>query len=157
VTRLLAVLPFLVPASSYSAGPKPPYHGNFIICSNEDLTLKMTADLSDGKGEKVATAVQNGIKEVFPETTGRKPPFEVRFDFKFYPSKETPLSVTRKGERTPEIRLVRAPGGEAPEVLFDQTDPLVYRMIKFKALLTLKSFGVKDGPVTCTESKWEND
>jgi len=151
--RTLALLLALSPLSSFPAGAKPPYHGNFIICSNEDLSLKMTADLSDGKGEKVAAAVQNGIKLVFPETSGKKPVF----DFKFYSAKNTPLVVTHRGERTAEILLQRAPSPEEPQVLFDQKDPLVYRMIKFKALLTLKSFNVKDSPVTCTESKWEND
>ena len=151
--RTLALLLVLSPLTSHSAGPKPPYHGNFIICSNEDLSLKMTADLSDGKGEKVAAAVQSGIKLVFPESSGKK----ALFDFKFYPSKKMPLLVTHKGERSPEIQLVRAPGDQEPEALFDQKDPLVYRMIRFKGLLTLKSFNVKDSPVSCTESKWEND
>ena len=152
-TLLLSVL--LIPISAALATQtKAPYHGNFIICSNEDLTIKMTADLSDGKGEKVATAVQNGIKMVFPETSNKK----AIFDFKFYPLKATPLIVAPKGNRVPEILLVRDTKDEAPpQVLFDQKDPLIYRMIKFKAFLSLKSFDVKGSPVTCTESKWESD
>jgi len=147
---LAALLSF---SSSHAANPKAPYHGNFLICSNEDLSIKMTADLSDGKGEKVATAVQSGIKMIFPETSGKKPVF----DFKFYPMKDTPLIVAHKGQSIPEIVLVRDREREEPQVLFDQRDPLIYKMIKFKALLTLKSFNVKGSPVTCTESKWESD
>jgi len=151
------LLPLVLLLALFAALPaqaKAPYHGNFIICSNEDLTIKMTADLSDGKGEKVATAVQNGIKMVFPETTNKKG----IFDFKFYPMKTTPLIVAHKGERIPEIVLVRnTKDEEQPQVLFDQKDPLIYRMIKFKAFLSLKSFDVKGSPVTCTESKWESD
>jgi hypothetical protein len=135
--------------SAFSA----PYHGNFIICANRDDTIKMTADLSDGKGEKVATAVQNGIKLFFPEVSGRKP----RYDFQFYPNKQTPLIMTQRGQREPEVALTVGPAPVEPEVLHDRKTPLIYRMIRFKGILTLKTFKIFDQDVTCTESKWESD
>ncbi len=147
---LLFIL-LLAPGLANSAAP---YHGNFIICSTDDLRIKMTADLSDGKGEKVATAVEEGEKRIFPEVN-RKTPIH---DFKFYPEKSTPLVVSRRGERVPEILLERDRNDpEPPQVLFDRKEPLVYRMIKFKAFLTLKSLNITGVLVTCTESQWETD
>ncbi len=147
----LALGACLLPAFGAAAAT---HHGNFIICSTDDLRIKMTADLSDGKGEKVATAVEEGKKLVFPEVSAKTQ----AFDFKFYPDKLTPLVVTKRGERTPEIALERDPNDqEGPQVLFDRKDPLVYRMIKFKAFLTLKSLNVTGVQVTCTESRWETD
>ena len=130
-----------------------PYHGNFIICSNDEDTLKMTADLSDGKGEKVATAVSNGVKLVFPETLGGK----FRYGFRFYPNRNTPLIATPQGGHDPEILLTLAPGEGEPEMIYDQKTPLIYQMSRFKAILSLKTFKVKERPVTCTLSKWESD
>jgi hypothetical protein len=136
------------------SAPAATHHGNFIICSTDDLRIKMTADLSDEKGEKVATAVEEGEKLVFPEVARKT---QVH-DFKFYPEKSTPFVVTRRGERSPEILLVRDRNEtESPQVLFDRKEPLVYRMIKFKAFLTLKSLNITGVQVTCTESRWETD
>ena len=148
------LLPLALILSSALAHAKPaPYHGNFIICANEENTVKMTADLSDGKSEKVATAVQNGVKMVFPESQGG----HSHYFFSFYPAKKTPLLVLKRGEREPEIRLSADPAGGEPEVLHDRKDPLIYKMIRFKALLSLKTFKVHERPVSCTESKWESD
>jgi len=147
---LLAVTLF---ASASAEARKSAYHGNFLICANEENTLKMTADLSDGKNEKVATAVFKEIKEIFPEAQKGKP----LFNFSFYPSKKTPLLVTRLGEREPEIRLTVDPEQKEYEVLYDTKEPMIYKMARFKAILSVKSFKVSERQVTCTESKWESN
>ncbi len=145
----------LVPAlSNSSLAKQAPYHGNFIICTNEENTVKMTADLSDGKDEqRVATSVVKDIKKVFPEANRKKGLHR----FQFYPTKKTPLIVTPKGAREAEIRLVLDPEQKEYEVLYDTREPMVYKMTRFQGLLTLKSSGIKDRPVTCTESRWETD
>ncbi len=131
-----------------------PFHGHFIICSDAEDTLKMTADLSDGKGEKVATSVQNGLKLLFPETSGGK----VQHQFSFYSAKTAPLLVTRTGQKDPEIRLVMDPSRtEGPELLHHRTEPFLYRISRYNAFLSLRSFRVVDQKVTCTESQWESD
>jgi hypothetical protein len=131
-----------------------PFHGHFIICSDPEYSLKMTADLSDGKGEKVATAVQNGLKLLFPESTQGR----IRHRFSFYGSKKTPLTVTPSGQKDPEIRLTFDPGqAGGPELLHQRTDPFLYRISRYTALLSIHSFRVIDRKVTCTESQWESD
>jgi hypothetical protein len=153
--KLLILTLALIPALTGTSIAKPaPYHGNFIICTNEENTVKMTADLSDGKDEqRVATSVAKDKKLVFPEFSGKKS----LYGFKFYPSKKIPLLVARKGERDPEIRLELDPGQKEYEVLYDTREPMVYKMVRFKGLLTLKTPGIKDRPVSCTESRWETD
>lgn len=153
--KLLTLTLALIPSLSGASFAKPaPYHGNFIICTNEENTVKMTADLSDGKDEeRVATSVVKDIKKIFPEAQRKKSLHR----FQFYPTKKTPLIVTPKGAREPEIRLVLDPEQKEYEVLYDTTEPMVYKMTRFKGLLTLKSSSIKDRPVTCTESRWETD
>ncbi len=131
-----------------------PFRGHFIICSDSEDSLKMTADLSDGKGEKVATAVQNGLKLLFPETSlGR-----TLRRFSFYGFKRTPLEVTLPGHKNPEIRLTLDPGPTGtPELLHERTDPFLYRISRYAALLSIDSFEVIDRKVICTESQWESD
>jgi hypothetical protein len=144
----LLLLPVLANAK------QAPYHGNFIICTNEENTVKMTADLSDGKNEeRVATSVAKDRKLIFPEFQRGK----ALYQFKFYSSKKAPLLVTRKGERDPEIRLILDPEQKEYEVLYDTREPMVYKMVRFKGLLSLKTPGIKDRPVSCTESRWETD
>jgi|GEM_PF-6781179 len=151
---LALMIPLLALLSSASSAKPAPYHGNFIICTNEENTVKMTADLSDGKDEeRVATEVVRDIKKIFPESRRGK----ILHRFQFYSTKKMPLIVTPKGERDPEIRLVLDPEQKEYEVLYDTREPMVYKMTRFKGILSLKSSGIKDRPVNCTESRWETD
>ena len=129
------------------------YSGNFLICASEDNNLKMTADLSDGKGEKVAVAVADGKKLIFEESVRGR----ARYQFSFYPNKKTPLIVAPVGKKTADITVSVNPENSSYRLVLDRKEPLVYRVAKFNAFLNIKKLNVSDRPVSCTESKWEND
>ena len=46
---------------------------------------------------------------------------------------------------------------EGPELLHHRTEPFLYRISRYNAFLSLRSFRVVDQKVTCTESQWESD
>lgn len=150
VRWIVATLVATFTVTSHSA----PFHGHFIICSDETDQIKMTADLSDGKGEKVATGVYNGLKLLFPESSKGRPTYH----FAFYPEKKIPITVVRQGQKEPEIRLTWAPSQEAgPKLLHHRTEPFLYRISRYTAFLSIRSFKLVDQKVSCTESQWESD
>ncbi len=124
-----------------------------MICASEDNDLKMTADLSDGKGEKVAVAVADGKKLIFEESVRGK----ARYQFSFYSNKKTPLIVTLTGRKIADITVSLNPENSSYRIVLDRKEPLIYRVAKFNAFLNIKKLNVSDRAVSCTESKWEND
>jgi hypothetical protein len=142
---ILCALPQLASAATY--------HGNFLVCASDDNNLKMTADLSDGRGEKAAAAVFNGKKLVFPEMLKGK----VRNLFAFYPNKTTPLIVSEKGKKDAEILVKVDPARSHFQLVFDRKEPMIYQVAKFNATLSVKKLGVIEREVSCSQTKWEND
>lgn len=142
-TSYLASLPAL--ASSQS--------GDFLICASEDNLIRMTADLSSGRGEKTAVAVFNGRRILLEEVSGGKS----RHRFMFYPDRRTPLLVGKTGVKTPEIRVSVDPLRSGYTVVLDRKAPVLYRVAKYNAKLTVKPFGIESREVACTESKWASD
>jgi hypothetical protein len=127
--------------------------GDFLICASEDNLIKMTADLSTGRGEKTAVAVFNGRRILLDEVSGGK----ARHRFMFYPDRRTPLMVGRSGVKTPEIRVSVDPARSGYAVVLDRKSPVLYRVAKYNAKLTVKSLGIESREVACTESKWASD
>jgi hypothetical protein len=127
--------------------------GDFLICASEDNLIKMTADLSSGRGEKTAVAVFNGRRILLDEVSGGKS----RHRFMFYPDRRTPLMVGRTGAKAPEIRVSVDPARSGYTVVLDRKQPVLYRVAKYTAKLTVKSLGIESREVACTESKWASD
>ena len=127
--------------------------GDFLICASEDNLIKMTADLSSGRGEKTAVAVSNERRILLEEVSGGR----IRHRFMFYPDRRTPLLVGRQGVKTPEIRVSVDPARSGYTVVLDRKAPVLYRVAKYSAKLTVKSLGIESRDVACTESKWASD
>ena len=127
--------------------------GDFLICASDDNLIKMTADLSSGRGEKTAVAVFNGRRILLEEASAGK----ARHRFMFYPDRRTPLLVGRQSVKTPEIRVSVDPARSGYTVVLDRKVPVVYRVAKYNAQLTVKSLGIQSREVACTESKWTSD
>jgi hypothetical protein len=127
--------------------------GDFLICASEDNLIKMTADLSSGRGEKTAVAVFNGRRILLDEVSGGK----TRHRFMFYPDRRTPLMVGRSGVKKPEIRVSVDPDRSGYTLVLDRKSPVLYRVAKYNAKLSVKSLGIEAREVACTESKWASD
>jgi hypothetical protein len=144
--RLLpfALLSSVAPALASSSS------GDFLICASDDNTLRMTADLSSGPGEKTAVAVLNGKRILLEEGTRGQP----RRTFSFYPNKNTPLLVGTGRKAKPEITLAVDPNRSGYSLVFDRKEPVVYRVAKYSAKLSVGALGVSERDVACTESHW---
>jgi hypothetical protein len=151
--RLLMLASCLLPLTPALASSAS---GDFLICATEDNQIRMTADLSHGKGEKTAVAFVNGRRVLLEESTRG----QARHRFYFYADKKTPLLVTRTTTRAPEIRLSVDPLRSGYTLVLDRQSPVLYRVAKYSARLSVKSPGVEsieNKEVACTESKWASD
>ena len=124
--------------------------GTVLICSSEDNEIKMTADLSDEKGQKVAIAMLEGIPKTFSEGVGKK----LKNSFSIASNKTTPLLITSAKTKKTEIIVSTDPEANPPQVLHDVTEPSTLKVTKFKANLTVPSLQLSNEAVTCTENKW---
>ena len=144
-TSILLLLALFSPLSSFAES------GNVLICASEDNEVKMTADLSDGVGQKVAKASLEGIPMLFPEAISKK----TKNTFSFHLNKSTPLLVTSVSGKNAEITLTTNPEHNHLQVVHDVTEPAPLKISKFSALLSVPKLEINEQAVNCTETKWQ--
>ena len=126
--------------------------GTVLICASEDNEIKMTADLSDEKGHKVAIAMLEGIPKTFSEGSVKK----AKHSFLLNSNKNTPLVVTSTKSKQAEIIVSTDPENNKSQVMHDVTEPSTLKITKYTATLTVPALKLSNEAVTCTENKWHN-
>ncbi len=126
--------------------------GTVLICASEDNEIKMTADLSDEKGHKVAIAMLEGIPKTFTEGSAKKR----KHSFALNSNKNTPLIVTSLKSKKPEIIISTDPENNKSQVIHDVTEPSTLKITRFTATISVPALQLSNEAVTCTENKWHN-
>ncbi len=121
--------------------------GLVYICSTPDNEIKITADLSDGKGEKVAVVVLEGSKDIYAETVGKKS----KYVFSVNPSKTTLLEVRKDAKNPPLIRLSVNPENSNKQLASDDEGLKINQM---DAFLSVVGLPINNTKVSCLETRW---
>ena len=119
------------------------------ICSNPDNEIKITADLSDGKGEKVAVVVLEGSQDIYRETVGKKS----KYIFSINSSKTSLLEVRKSSKESPFIQLTIDPETAHKQLASDDEG---LKINKMDAHLTVVGLPINDVVVSCLETRWNN-
>ncbi|MBC7397882.1 MAG: hypothetical protein H7333_10610 [Bdellovibrionales bacterium] len=129
--------------------PVPHQGGLVFVCASEDNDFKITADLSDGKGDRIAAVVDEGAKYVYPEFQGktRKHFFTVNWSRKA----KTLIQIKKPGQKSAIITLTTDPENNHAVVTMDKDG---FKQTKLDAVLSTPSQEIKEQPVSCLVAKW---
>ncbi len=124
--------------------------GLAFVCASEDNAFKITADLSDGtKGDKVVAVVDEGAKYVYPEITRGKRKHFFTVNWPINKSK-TLIEIKNLSKKT-IITLTTEPENNHAVVTMDSDG---FKQTKLDASLSTPSQEIKDQPVSCLITKW---
>jgi hypothetical protein len=144
--KLLTLTALLFSAHTAFAGKDS---GIVYICSNASNEIKLTADLSDKKTERVAVVFVEGIKQVYNEYQGKKQ----KNVFSLGAIKNLTLQIQKDAKSSPAVILETDPETSHSQTAHSGEGVTV---TKFDAALSIPSLKVAKEPVSCLETKWND-
>jgi hypothetical protein len=127
----------------------PKEGGTVYICTNKDNSIKLTADLSEKKSERVAVIFVDGITQTYSEFKGEK---SLNL-FLVGAVKNSTLQI-KKHFVSPSSVTLETDSENSRTQIAHQDEHLIDT--KFDAFLTLPKLDVKKEPVSCLEMKGTN-